>query len=272
MLPYYYASNFTIQLTSTFKILLLTAVSFVFSQKLTAQITLNGTVYDSSRINLVEGVRVVSTGGLFAVTDSMGRFTLMVNEKDSVIFIFRNKPTQHFAVKDIPDPAHFNLSIHITVKGKYTTLKEVVVRTHSYRQDSIENRQNYADIFGYRKPGLSTSLVPGGGVGADVDQLINIFRFKRNRRLKAFQNRLEREEEDKYVDYRFNRNFVRRVSQLNGTALDSFMVRYRPSYAFAVNADEITFNRYILNSSYAFKLYLKELEIIGSPGMKKETP
>ena len=210
----------------------------------------------------MEGVRVVSTGGLIAVTDSMGRYSILVNEKDSVLFIYNRKPTQKFVIRDIPDPAHFNISLHVTVKGKYSTLKEVVVRTRSYRKDSIENRENYADIFGYKKPGLSTSIMPGGGVGADLDELINIFRFKRNRRLKAFQSRLEREEEEKYVNYRFNKNFVRRVTQIYGPALDSFMVKYRPSYEFAVNADELSFNRYLLNSSYAFKKYLQQMDML----------
>ena len=237
-----------------------------------AQLHLSGTVYDSSKVNYVEGVRVVSTGGMFTITDSMGRYTILVSEKDSLLFFYHNKPTQKFVVKDIPDPAHFNISLHVTVKGKYSTLKEVVVRTRWYRLDSLENRENYADIFGYRKPGLSTSIVPGGGVGADINELINIFRFKRNRRLKAFQNRLEKEEEEKYVNFRFNKNFVRRVTQLKGEALDSFMVKYRPSYEFSVNADEISFNRYILNSSYFFIRYLQQLDMLKMPATKKEQP
>lgn len=217
-------------------------------------------------------MRVVSTGGLFTMTDSLGRFNLMVNEKDSVIFIFRNKPTQKFVVKDIPDPFHFNISLHITVRGKYTTLKEVVVRTKSYRQDSVENRQTYADVFDYKKPGLSTSIVPGGGVGADVDELINIFRFKRNKRLKAFQNRLELQEQEKYVSYRFSKYTVRRVTQLDGAALDSFMVRYRPSYEFASMASEQAFVQYLLNSSSDFKIYLQKQEALKPAAEKKEYP
>ena len=217
----------------------------------------------------MEGVRVVSTGGLFAVTDSLGRFSLMVNEKDSVVFIFRNKPTQKFVVKDIPDLSHFNISLHLTVKGKYTTLKEVVVRTKSYRQDSIENRQTYADVFDYKKPGLSTSIVPGGGVGADVDELINIFRFKRNKRLKAFQNRLELQEQEKYVNYRFSKYVVRRITQLQGAELDTFMVRARPSYEFVSMATEQEFNQYLLNASYDFKMFLLKQDGLRSAAEKK---
>ena len=70
------------------------------------------------------------------------------------------------------------------------------------------------------------------------------------------------QENEKYVNYRFNKNFVRRVTQIYGPALDSFMVKYRPSYEFAVNADELSFNRYLLNSSYAFKKYLQQMDML----------
>jgi hypothetical protein len=93
-------------------------------------------------------------------------------------------------------------------------------------------------------------------VGADLDEIINMFRFRRNRQIKAFQARLEQQEQDSYVNHRFNRNFVRRITHLNGSELDTFMVRYLPTYEFASMADEVSFTRYILNSSYAFKLEL----------------
>lgn len=221
-----------------------------------AQLTLSGTVYDSSKINQVEGVRVISTGGLFTITDSLGNFHILVNEKDSVSFYFRNKPTQKFAVKNITDPAHFDISLRITVKGKYSTLKEVVVHSKSYRQDSLENRKTYADVFEYRKPGVRTNISPDGMVGADLDELINIFRFKRNKRLHAFQTRLEAQEKEKYVNYRFNKTLVKRITQLQDEQLDLFMIRYRPSYEFVSRTNELSFYQYVLNCSYQFKMDL----------------
>ena len=231
-----------------------------------AQFMLGGTVYDSSRINYVEGVRVVSTGGLFAVTDSMGRYSVMVAEKDSVAFIYQNKPTQKFAVKGIGDVAHFNIALRVNVKGKYSTLKEVIVHGKSYRQDSLENRQTYADVFDYKKPRLESSVSPDGVAGANLDELINIFRFKRNRQLKRFQLRLEAQEQEKYVNFRFNKTLVKRITQLDSAQLDSFMIRYRPSYEFASNANEMVFNQYILNCSYEYKINLQKQDA------KKELP
>lgn len=229
---------------------------FIATGELQAQLTVTGTVFDSSKRNYVENVRVESTGGKYTATDSMGNYKISVAGNDSLTFIYRNKPTQKFVVKDIPNLMQFDISLGVTVKGGYRTLKEVVIFARSYQEDSMENRQTYADAFNYRKPTIRTSVSPGGAVGADVNEIINMFRFKRNKRLKAFQARVEQQEQDNFVSYRFNRNFVRRITQLQGAELDTFMIRYMPSYEFAIMADEITFNKFILNSSYAFKIEL----------------
>lgn len=238
------------------KIHLLLLLGIGSGSGLHAQLTVSGTVFDSGRRNYVPNVQVQSTGGSSTRTDTMGHYKILVNEGDSLTFIYKNKPTQKFAVKDIASPGQFDLSLGITVKDGFRTLKEVIVFAKSYRQDSIENRQTYADVYNYHKPTIRTSISPGGAVGADVDEIINMFRFKRNKRLRAFQARLEQQEQDHYVDYRFNKNFVRRITGLQGAELDSFMVRYRPNYQFASMADEVSFNKYVLNASYAFKAEL----------------
>lgn len=218
-----------------------------------AQIVVSGRVLDNTKQNYVESAQVISTGGMFSVTDSMGRYAITVHLQDSIYFIYNNKPTQKFPVKTISNYSDFDISLRIPVKGKYSVLKEVVVYSKSFKQDSLENRQTYADVFDYKKPGISTSIAPGGAVGADVNELINIFRFKRNKRLKAFRARVEEQENDSYINYRFNKTFVKRLTGLESPALDSFMVWHRPSYEFTANSTEIEFNQYVLNAFYQFR-------------------
>lgn len=230
-------------------------IVLVTAQQSHAQVTLSGTVYDSLRRNLVEGVLVQSTGGRNTETDSMGRYSLIVSEKDSVVFSYKGKPTQKFPVLGISDPNHFDIRLHMTVKGKYSTLQEVVVYAKSYQQDSAENRDTYRDVFDYRKPRLKSSINPTNGVvGADVNEIINMFRFQRNKRLKAFQKRLEQQEEDQYIDYRFNKTLVRRITRIQEPELTEFMKLYRPSYEFVSLSDEVAFNQYILNCATHFRL------------------
>lgn len=250
-----------------YKIFLSLFLFIVLTGHLYAQLTVTGTVFDSSKRNYVENVRVESTGGRHTRTDSMGRYTIMVSEKDSLTFIYKNKPTQKFIVKDIANLSQFDISLGVTVKGGYHTLKEVVIFARSYREDSLENRQTYANVYNYHKPTIRTGISPGGAVGADVNEIINMFRFRRNKRLKLFRARLEQQEQENYVKFRFNKNTVRRITQLQGTELDSFMVIYAPSYEFASMADEVAFHKYILNSSYAFKIELLKKE---SSEAKKE--
>lgn len=241
------------------RLLLLLFTCFTTGHSLQAQVTVSGTVYDSSKINFVENVRVVSTGGLFTVTDSLGKYSIRVQDEDSLVFIYNNKPTQKFAVSRIGDPGNFDVSLRVNIKARYGTLKEVIVFSKSYRQDSIENRQTYADIYDYSRPGLSSSISPTGVAGADLNELINIFRFRRNKNLRAFQKRLELQEQEKYVNYRFNKSTVKRITGLQGAMLDTFLVWYRPDYEFTRNSDELTFNEYVLNASYQFKTLMPGL-------------
>ena len=219
----------------------------------TCQQILYGRVFDKSKINFVENARVISTGGKMALTDSKGRYSITVMTGDSVFFVYQNKPTQKFAVNAINNFDNFNVSLHIYVSSKYSLLKEVVVESKTHRQDSIENRQQYASVFNFQKPGLVSGTGVDGTVGFDANEIINTFRFRRNKRIKAFQHRLEKEEEEKYVDYRFSKIFVGRITRLQSPALDSFLVKYRPGFEFTSQSSVLEFNQYVLDASYQFR-------------------
>ena len=233
-----------------------------------AQLTVTGTVFDSSKRNYVENVRVESSSGKYTRTDSMGRYKIAVTEKDSLTFIYKNKPTQKFAVNEIPNLMQFDLSLGVTVKSGYRVLKEVVIFARSYREDSMENRQTYADVYNYRNPTIRTSISPGGAVGADVNEIINMFRFKRNKRLKAFQARLEQQEQDQlssslsrllvvsenYPQLKSNENFLNLQSQLEGTENRISVERRRYNETVqAYNTEVKSFPALIMAKIFGFK-------------------
>jgi hypothetical protein len=230
----------------------LCSLLFVFTN---GQVVITGTVYDSTRTVPVKDVTIQSSNGTMAVTDSNGRYNIVAGEMDSLIFIYQNKPTLKFAVAQVPNSGIFDIALHIRVDEKYKRLKEVKVYARSYRQDSAENRERYAKAFNYQKPGirLNTSSY-SGAAGVDLDELINIFRFKRNKQLRKMRQRLEEEEKEKFVDYRFNKAAVRRVTRLDGKELEVFMKQYRPGFEFTLNSEVVDFYQYILNASYEFKV------------------
>jgi methionine-R-sulfoxide reductase len=212
-----------------------------------------GTVFDSTKINLVQDVKVISKSGRTSFTDSLGRYSILISEQDSLCFVYNNKPTLFFAANQITDPEHFDIRLLVKIKSKYQVMEEVVVYSDTYKLDSAENRSTYARIFNYNKPSLVTTTSVDGISGVDLNELINMFRFRRNKSLLAFQNRLLREEDEKYVDYRFNKQLVRRITGLKQPYLDSFMVRYRPTAIFVRTTDEIGLIDYILQTSTHFK-------------------
>ncbi len=214
------------------------------------QYKIRGTVYDSTRNYPVELVTVLSTSGRGTVTNANGEYEIEVSEKDSIWFSYLNKPTVKFPVLKILNPLRFDISLQINIP----VLKEVKIRPRNYRQDSLQNREDYARIFNYRKPGLS-AVTPqyGAAAGFDLDEIINVFRFKRNRALQSFQNRLIVQEQDKFIDHRFNKGLVRRLTSLTDQALDSFMQIYRPTYEFALLTGEYEFQKWIKDSGVRFK-------------------
>lgn len=198
----------------------------------------------------MELVSVLSTSGTGTVTNADGYYEIEVTEKDSIWFSYLNKPTVKFPVMRIGNPMQFDISLQVNVP----VMKEVKILPRNYRLDSLRNRQDYAKIFNYQKPTLKT-VTPqyGAAVGFDLDEIINMFRVKRNRSMASFQRRLLMEKQDKYVDFRFNKALVRRLTLLDGAELDSFMRVFKPSYTFTKLAGDYEFRLYIKQALYRFK-------------------
>jgi hypothetical protein len=223
---------------------------------------IKGTVYDSSRRYPVELVTVMSTAGKGTYTNANGYYEIDVTDQDSIWFSYLNKPTMKFPVSKIVHPFAFDISLQVNIP----VLKEVKVRPRNYKQDSLQNRQDYAKVFDYDKPGLKT-VTPeyGAAAGFDLDELINIFRFRHNKSMQAFQKRLLTQEKDKFVEHRFNKALVRRLTQLPENEIDSFMMIYKPPYEFTLMTSDYEFQEYIKE---AYRRYLVGLPPI--PFIKPE--
>lgn len=208
--------------------------------------TISGVVYDISGRRPIEAV-MVFTKFSGTQTDSLGRYLIIVQAKDSLVFSLFGKSTQKFALDQIEDPSNFNIMIHVTG----VDLPEVTVRNSYYRSDSIQNRIDYAKYFNYQLPGLKLSnqqnIFGNGGVtvGFDVNEVINMFRFKRNRNLQFLQNRLLKREQEKYINYRFTKRFVQKLTKLDGIRLDLFMEYCKPAYPTLSLLNDLELGYYI---------------------------
>ena len=214
------------------------------------QETISGTIYDSTQRYPMQGVSVMGTSGAGTITDSLGHYIIKLPSADSIYFSYLGKATVKFPVKDIPSGQPFDMSLQVTI----VSLPGVVVWPRDYGLDSLENRREYQKIFDYGGAGYveNTKMNRRGemGVGLDLDMF---FKRGQERRMLAFQQRLVKEEQDKFVDHHFTKAIVKKITGLQPPALDSFMRIFRPSYEFVKNCETgYEFYKYISDCGKTF--------------------
>lgn len=211
------------------------------SGEVSGQVSVSGRVFDMSQSVPLPSVTVMSTSGTGTVTDSTGRYLIFVRDTDSIWFSYLGKATPKYAVQTIVNIRNFEVSLHVHV----TELPKIVIKPKDYKRDSIQNRIDYADAFNFRKPGIGSTYTPGGAAGLDLNEFISMFQFRRNKRMVGFRERLLREEEEKFIEHRFSRALVIKLTGIRGTELDSFMVRFRPDVEFIHFATDYELHSYI---------------------------
>ena len=238
---------------------------FIGSKAGAQSFKLRGTVYDSTKTYPIISVSVLTSAGKGTVTDVYGQYEIEVTETDSVWFSYLNKPTIKYAVKKIVDASRFDIAIHINVP----VLKEVIVKPRNYKMDSIQNRIDYAKAFDWQKPKLKANLSGdmGTAVGFDLDEIIRMFQFRKNKSNAAFRDRLLEEEREKFIDHRFNKALVLRLTGLIGDERDSFMTYCRPTYEFCLYTGEYDFQYFIKKCYEIYKQSEKQSN--GEPGAER---
>lgn len=142
--------------------------------------------------------------------------------------------------------------VYLDVRAQ--TLQTVRVGQFSnYQLDSMDRRKEYGWVYEHgNTPRMAKDRQGADGVGVTL----NIFRntssaAKQRIRL---EKRLEKEEEEYYVDSRYNKDYVAKITKLKGDSLVEFMRRYRPSYDYCRKAANVDILVYISDS---YKLYMK---------------
>jgi hypothetical protein len=219
-------------------------------QSSSGQTLIEGTVYDGSQRIGLPGVSVMGSSGVGTATDSMGHYHIRLPSGDSIYFSYLGRFTARFPLKLVNADQPFDMSLDVAPES----LPEVFVQSRNYLMDSLATRRDYKKIFDYEADYLTNMKSPmrgrGVGVGLDLDMLLD---GRKVRRMEAFQQRLEWEERENYIDHRFTRNLVTRITGIEPPVLDSFMRLYRPSYEFLQTfGTEYEFDKYIHDCGRAF--------------------
>lgn len=206
-----------------------------------AQQPLSGKAYDKSTDSVIAGVSIWNlTRGRGSVTNSRGEYQVEVRENDRLVFShqgYRNDTVQI-------DFSHLKLGYNPTMIPEQQTLATVYVDESYYQRDSLQRRIDNQEVWGTADKKLVSRSGPTDGVGIALSPAS--FYSKKNRELKRTKARLQQEEEQAYVDFRFSESLVGYLTKLKGQDLQDFMLSYRPDYNFCRKTTKEKMQEYIL--------------------------
>lgn len=206
-----------------------------------AQIIFTGNIHNATDSLPLPNVAIVNISAKkVTYTNLRGQFSIEANANDTLEFSHIGFVTKSIIVQNGND------FIRIFLEKYIYSLSEIDVFGRSYKKDSIENRKEYQRGFEWKLPGLEDFLsVNPNSVGISIDAIYQSFRFKHNKLMKNFQATLVRDEQDRFIEYKFTPELVTNLTGLRDKELDLFMKKYRPSYYFLQTATEYEFYSFI---------------------------
>jgi hypothetical protein len=171
-------------------------------------------------------------------------------------------PGDHIAFSSVGYMADTLTVTASLLTAEYTVYLDVRVQTlqavrvgefSNYQLDSMDRRKEYAWVYDHdNTPHVARDRQGSDGVGVTL----NIFRNSGSaaHQRASLKKRLEKEEEEYYVDSRYNKDYVSKITHLKGDSLLQFMRRYRPSFDYCRKAANVDILVYISDS---YKQYMK---------------
>ncbi|RFS22548.1 carboxypeptidase-like regulatory domain-containing protein [Chitinophaga silvatica] len=204
---------------------------FISLQDTLAQVRISGMVADQDTKTGLPFVSILNkrtmTGTL---SNENGRFYIEAVPGDTLEFSMLSYATRLFTVPGMS-------STHdIYMQKRLFDLQGVDVKGRNYRNDSLAMRDEYGRYFDYKKPGAMDVLktLPANPITA----LTYLVPSKTRKRKEEFHQQLLFWEKEKFIDHRYSPDVVARMTKLQGAELDSFMLKYRPTYQFLNTANE----------------------------------
>jgi hypothetical protein len=218
-----------------------------------AQQFLTGKVYVNGSSDTLISVSIHNiTTQRYDLSDEDGSFRIQATPGDHIAFSSVGHKTDTVTVTASDLTASYPVYLEI----KPQTLTAVRVGEFSnYQLDSMDRRKEYSWVYDHGNERRFEQDRKEDGVGVSM----NIFRntstaAKQRERL---EKRLLREEQDYFVDFRYNKDYVAKITHFQGDSLKAFMKKYRPSYDYCRKAATVDILVYI-NDCY--KLYMKPVE------------
>jgi hypothetical protein len=186
------------------------------------------------------------------LSDERGTFRIQSAQGDVLIFSHVGYRSDTIVVDTSMQAGDYP----VYMEPKAQMLRAVEVGSLSnYQLDSMARREEYGWVYDHGTPPRLERKRTGDGVGVSL----NIFRnaSKEDQDRDKLKKRLMREEEEHYIDFRYSREYVARLTKLKGDSLQLFMMHFRPTYEYCRKAANVDILVYVNDS---FKKFMKREE------------
>jgi hypothetical protein len=209
----------------------------------TAQFVLSGKVSGEDSI-AISGVSITNkTTGLLTTSDSTGNYAIKGKSGDTIVF--RNLGY----LQSVYVLANKTTHQHIMVRQSIQ-LQAVRIAGSNYKRDSINFHEEYEKSFGFRRPKWYEVYTI---TAVNINNLQKALSFKGNKKKTKFKKQLINYEHDEFVDYKYSRDIVNKLTNLEGDSLSLFMEQYHPTYEFMKDATDYDLYDFIKKSYNDYK-------------------
>ncbi|SCC39436.1 hypothetical protein GA0116948_107135 [Chitinophaga costaii] len=208
----------------------------------------------------IPGVSIVNRRLQIATaSDANANFDLQAFTGDTILFSGLNIIARYWIV---PYNAGRNIQ-NIFLQSRVMDLMPVSIRRHTYSDDSIAVRKEYASSFNFRRPRFTEVVALGfPGIGVNINQLYKALRIKNNKHKIFFRNQLISYEHEGFVSAHYTESLVASTVPLRGDSLTYFVNKYRPTYEQVHDGSDYDM-LYFIHQSY--KRFCDSLQHLNAP-------
>ena len=211
-----------------------------------------GVVKDSLTLTPIANVSLQNTSSQrHSSTGDRGLFQILVAQGDTIRYYAPGFASGYYVV---PNKKLRMDTVEIWLQPMvHENLPGVFVSTYTYKDyqaDSASRMKNFVEEVGFKTPTFSKSN-SGAGLGIGLDAIFS----KKNKQKQRAYELFKDDEQQRYIDFRFNKILVHQYSGLRGEKLQDFMHRYRPTYEWLRDNMDAEALKYYINDR--LKLYFQ---------------
>lgn len=162
-----------------------------------------------------------------AFSDKGGYYKINARQNDTIVLSFVGYQADTFVVKQLSGTEVHNTEL--LAEEHFLRGVEVTSRYNAYQLDSLGRAEEFKHILSVPDRSLVDESKRPEGFGLIFSPFSRYSQKEKDRR--KFKKKFEENEVQQYIDFRYSKQFVNKVTGLTGDSLLNFMQKNTPTYA-----------------------------------------